>query len=402
MLKKKRAVFLLLSLLLLLLALLSACAEGGGRNTTPTPLPAVVSYEKAVFTVERGSIVSSQDLRGEVVPVKQDDLFFRASGFVTRVAVKPGDSLKKGDILAEQQVDELLNQIQQAEIDLQVAQAELERYNAERQYNIEKAKADVEIWERRVALSMLAVDETYGDYKIKAQLNLEIDEQNLLLAEKALAMINDEDIAYNEQSVKRAELSLDRLKGLLAERQITAPYDCIVLRSTVRPGQQTEAYLSAFVVGDPSELVIRTDVEPKLQDVLTSESEVYISLAKEDAQDYPSHFLPNFLPVSSENEEANLLRIPAKSYFYFQLPEGTDPDLFPVGRAVNVTAILGRKDDVLLLPPAAIREYRGLSFVIVQDGETRRRVEIDKIGLKAADRWEITADLREGDQVLGP
>lgn len=401
MLNKKKAVFLLL-LLLFLLVLLSACAEGGIRNATPTPLPAVVSYEKAVFTVERGSIVSSQDLRGEVVPVKQDELFFRASGFITRVAVKPGDILKKGDILAEQQVDELLNQIQQAEIDLQVAQAELERYNAERQYNIEKAKADVEIWERRVALSMLAVDETYGDYKVKAQLNLEIDEQNLLLAEKALAMINDEDIAYNEQSVKRAELSLDRLKGLLAERQITAPYDCIVLRSTVRPGQQTEAYLSAFVVGDPSELVIRTDVEPKLQDVLTSESEVHISLAKEDAQDYLSHFLPNFLPVSSENEEANLLRIPAKSYFYFQLPEGTDPDLFPVGRAVNVTAILGRKDDVLLLPPAAIREYRGLSFVIVQDGETRRRVEIDKIGLKAADRWEITADLHEGDQVLGP
>jgi adenine deaminase len=63
---------------------------------------------------------------------------------------------------------------------------------------------------------------------------------------------------------------------------------------------------------------------------------------------------------------------------------------------------LGRKDDALLLPPAAIREYRGLNFVIVQEGERRRRVEIQKIGLKSTDHWEVIADLQEGDQVLGP
>jgi hypothetical protein len=38
---------------------------------------------------------------------------------------------------------------------------------------------------------------------------------------------------------------------------------------------------------------------------------------------------------------------------------------------------------LLLLPPAAIREYKGLYFVIVQDGERRRRVEINEIGLKS-------------------
>jgi hypothetical protein len=56
----------------------------------------------------------------------------------------------------------------------------------------------------------------------------------------------------------------------------------------------------------------------------------------------------------------------------------------------------------LLLPPAAIREYKGLNFVILQEGDRRRRVEINEIGLKSTDRWEILGDLKEGDQVLGP
>lgn len=401
MLKTRRPEFVLL-LLLLLSVVLSSCAEGGSGKATPTPLPAVVSYEKAVFTVERGPIVAEQELRGEVVPVKQDELFFRATGFITRVAVKSGDLVKQGDILAEQQVDDLLNQVQQAEIDLQVAQAELAKYNAQREFDIEKAKAEVEIWERRVALSMIAAEEAYGEHKVKAQLNLEIDEQYLIMAEKALATLSEEKSAYNEQSVKRAELSLERLKGLLAERQIVAPYDCIVLRSTVRPGQQSDAYMPAFVVGDPAELVVRTPVETKLTNELTKDSEVRITLAKDAEESFPSAFLPNFLPVSTEEEEEDLFGATRKDYFYFQLPDVSDPELFPVGRAVILTVVLGRKEDVLLLPPAAIREYRGLSFVIVQDGERRRRVEINKIGLKAADRWEIIADLREGDQVLGP
>jgi hypothetical protein len=67
-----------------------------------------------------------------------------------------------------------------------------------------------------------------------------------------------------------------------------------------------------------------------------------------------------------------------------------------------MTLLLGEKDEALLLPPSAIREYRGLFFVIVQDGDRRRRVEINKIGLKTSERWEVIADLAEGDQVLGP
>jgi hypothetical protein len=165
-----------------------------------------------------------------------------------------------------------------------------------------------------------------------------------------------------------------------------------------------DAYLPAFVVGDPTELVVRTPMELEISDLLDESSEVRLYLAKEDEKSFTVSYLPNFLPVTTVEapESSSLFGSSSTEYFYFTLPEGLSAEEAKVGRSVNLVVVLGRKEDALLLPPAAIREYRGLSFVIVQDGETRRRVEINEIGLKSTDLWEVIGDLREGDQVLGP
>lgn len=79
----------------LLALLIAACGSSGSGQPTPTPLPPVVSVENAIFTVERGPIVMKKYLNAEIVPSKQDELFFRASGYVNRVVVKQGDVAKK-------------------------------------------------------------------------------------------------------------------------------------------------------------------------------------------------------------------------------------------------------------------------------------------------------------------
>jgi hypothetical protein len=83
------------SSLTILAMALSACGVAGGSQATPTPLPPLVSYEAGLFTVEQGSIVSEKDLLGEIVPARQDQLYFQSSGFITRThrkARRPGQS----------------------------------------------------------------------------------------------------------------------------------------------------------------------------------------------------------------------------------------------------------------------------------------------------------------------
>ena len=387
---------------LFVLAFVVSCAPGGSGGSTPTPLPPVVSYEKAVFIVERGSIVEEKRLVGEIVPARQEELFFRTSGFVTRVSAKQGDLIAKGTLLAEMQVDDLLNQLQQARIDLEVAEANLAKDKAQRAYDIEKTKADVVIQQKLVELATINFERSFGEQRQLAQIQLDIAIQNFRLAEASLKLVSEDANLYTEQAVKRSQLSVERLEGLLAERQIVAPFDCVVLRSSMRPGQQVDAFSVAFVVGDPAELVIRSPLEYETSSLLTKSTEVNLFIDANSTEPHPVEFLPNFLPIRSEENQAVVQRSSSNDYIFFDLPQDIPQADLPVGQSVFLTVILGRKENVLLLPPSAVREYKGLMFVIVQDGEKRRRVEINKVGLRAADKWEIDADLQEGDKVQGP
>lgn len=376
---------------------LSGCSGSGEGGPTPTPLPPVVSYEKAIFTVKRGPVVAVKDLVGLVVPSKQDDMFFRASGYVTRLAVKQGDPVKKGDVLAELQVDDLVNQLQQARIDLEVAQANLAKEKSQNAYDLARAQADVVIAYKRVELAQL-------EYGTAADLNLEIAQQNLIVAQEALKLAQADVSSYMEQAVKRSELAVQRLEGLVNERQILAPYDGVILRVSVRSGQQIDAYKLAISLGDPSQLVVRAQYDSDLAAKMTEDSEVGMYLSVEKTGDpFKLKYMPYFMPASAGSGDGQADNATnTTDYLYFTLPADAPMDQLTVGRTVTLSAVLGRKEDALLLPPAAIRAYKDLNFVIVQDGQTRRRVEINQIGLKGTDLWEVVAELNEGDQVVGP
>ena len=389
-------------LMAILLAILTACSSSGNAQPTPTPLPPLVSYEQAIYTVERGPIISEQTIHGAVVPSRQEELFFRSSGYVVRVAVKEGDAIKAGDILVEQQVDDLLNQLEQANIDLDVAQANLAESEAQQNFDIARAQIEVNIWENNLEKARLDLENAIGvRARAQAQIDYNNTEQNLALANLNLQFASESVDVYQKQAVERSQLAVERLEALIAERQIIAPFDGIVLRTTLRPGQQVDAYDEVITVGDPTELVVRSPYDFDLSQYLNKDSEVRLYLDEASEESYPVKLLPNFLPISLNELEAGS-ESTSMDYFYFNYPEGVSQEELPAGRSVRLVVVLGEKEDAMLLSPAAIREYRGLNFVIVQDGDRRRRVEIYEIGLKNSEFWEITADLKEGDQILGP
>jgi multidrug efflux pump subunit AcrA (membrane-fusion protein) len=393
----------LISMTVVLALALSACGTGNNAQATPTPLPPLVSYEAGIFTVEQDSIVSEKSLLGEIVPAKQDQMFFRSSGFVTRITVKRGDLVEAGDVLAELQIDDLLAQLQQAQIDLEVAKSDLESYQIQHAFEVSSARANVSILEKQLEKAQIQVDESIGSARDIAILNLDIAEQNLIIAQESLAIKEQETNPYAEQVVKRNQLSLQRLETLLSERRITAPYDGIILKVNLREGQSVEGYSTVIDIGDPSDLVVRAQFDWEIRDQLSSSTEayMYLSTSEEDEDtSWPVTFLPNFLPISETEATESL--IPTADYFYFELENESENEEFTVGRSIFLKVILGRKENALLLPPAAIREYKGLYFVIVQDGDRRRRVEINEIGLQSTEYWEVIGDLQPGDQVVGP
>jgi hypothetical protein len=63
--------------------------------------------------------------------------------------------------------------------------------------------------------------------------------------------------------------------------------------------------------------------------------------------------------------------------------------------------VLDERQNVLWLPPAAIRTYQGRDFVVVQQADgSQQRVDI-LVGIVTDERVEITAGLEAGQTIVG-
>jgi multidrug efflux pump subunit AcrA (membrane-fusion protein) len=70
------------------------------------------------------------------------------------------------------------------------------------------------------------------------------------------------------------------------------------------------------------------------------------------------------------------------------------------GDKVSIRVQLANKQGILWLPPAAIHQVGGRTFVIADSGLGPQRLEIE-IGVQTQDKVEIVSGLNEGQVVIG-
>ena len=200
----------LISLITIMVISLTGCTSGNSNGATPTPLPQLVSSQETTFTVTRGPIVNEDDIQGEIVPTKQDKLFFRQSDVVDQVYFGPGDTFKKGDVLASLQLGNLQTQLQQAQIDLSVAQDNLAVDKLQQAYNLQQAQSNAAIAQDQVELATIDLQNAVGTQLQIAKLNLDIDNERLKVAQANLALIEGQVNSNLEQIVQKDLLNLQQ------------------------------------------------------------------------------------------------------------------------------------------------------------------------------------------------
>ena len=119
----------------------------GRADVTPTPVPAEPASGAidTTYVVQRGSVVKTIELNGRVVSMDEMSLHFKAVGYVKEVHVKQGDLVQVGDLLAELETDDLLNQIAQAEVNLDSAKRLLSKAEDALKHQIALAELDLSI-----------------------------------------------------------------------------------------------------------------------------------------------------------------------------------------------------------------------------------------------------------------
>jgi len=434
--------------LVVTLVAVAGCARAPSQSeeATPTPFPTPIVPTKPTYQVQRGEVINSIQFSGRIGPVVEEELFFRTSGYVEAVYVSRNERVQAGDILAELETTDLQNQLAQAKADLETAQFSSARQLAEAQANLKIAelrlaqararfpdltaaevalqqatqaeadaayeyeKAQNRTWEWRFE----EVQKAYTDMWQGAKDNLAIAQANydaavaeqhansleltILETEVELARMRLEEVEAG-LDLQRTQLAVDRLEDQLADARVIAPFDGLVLSLSLTEGRLVDGYKTVAIIAEPSELEVSADPMDKELRELAEDMRVTIvpvSRPSESIEGYvrrlPYPYGGGGRSSGAEEEDTStrvaLTVTPAEA--------GLE-----LGDLVRVTVVLERKDDVLWLPPQAIRTFEGRRFVVVQEeGEAQRRVDV-KVGIESEDRVEIEEGLTEGQTVIG-
>jgi HlyD family secretion protein len=461
-----------LFLLLFLASLLAACASPGAGQPTPTPAPTPVVAQKPTYTVQRGAVTRTLRLTGRVTPVNQQDLFFRADGFVREVYMARGDQVEEGAVLARLDDPEKFQaDVAAAELELEQARFDLDELH--RNAPVEAAKAQVALAEAQKALDEARKGRTNLDYpRVSDELTIQKAEADYLLAkdrvkeaqkdfdkvahkrltdpervmtlnalldakremDRLFAIYNwlllpatpnelaqaDADLALAEAEYEAALRSWELLKDgpteravLLAEAKVTdaeatlaiaqkalanielrAPFAGEVLSINLSPGTQVTAFRAVLTLADPNELEITAfPTQEELRDLGVGQAAV-LQLSSRPGEDLPAQVVQVPVAGAGQDEEADR----QDQAVHIQLQDPGIP--LTLNEAVTLTIELETRQDVLWLPPAALRTFQGREFVFVEENGVQRRVDVI-LGLRGPDRIEIVSGLTEGQVVIG-
>lgn len=214
-------------LLLIFAFILSACGVSGAAEPTPTPAPTPIVAQKPTYTVARGEVTRTLRLTGRVTPVQQQDLFFRADGFVREVYVKRGDTVNEGDVLARlDDPEKFLADLSAAELALEQARVDLEKLILEAP--VKAAEAQQALVEAELELKKAQNRRTYMNYdKVADDLIIQKAEAEYLTA---------------KQRVKEAQKAFDAV----AHKKLTNPERMAAVEALLAAKQEMDRALSLY------------------------------------------------------------------------------------------------------------------------------------------------------------
>ena len=217
------------------------CAEPGGTRTAEAGVAsssAAVDVRVAVpvrKTLERRVV-----LQASFKAFESTTLYSKVSGFLRRIEVDLGDRVARGQFIAEIEVPELVEQLEETEAELAVAEASHVAAEAE----LEGARAHLELKEVSYRRTRAVRDE---DPDVISQQRVDEAMAQFRLAGSSVKVIESR-MEQIRSEIKRVEATIRRLRTLIGFSEIRAPFNGLVTERFVDPGALLQAATSSTAV----------------------------------------------------------------------------------------------------------------------------------------------------------
>ena len=394
--KSKRKIWLWTGLSVLVVAIALGVTVAARGNTT--------KFEPSQLAkAELGDIAKSVVATGKVQPITKVEVKSKASGIVTRLDVDINNHVHQGQVLAQLDQQEILDQVAAQKAQLAAAESNAKAAAASIQYDKVNAEAP--------DLPM---------YKNTYQRNLEMSKQGVVsqqslddAQQKYLAAVNTRDKAVSQISVDNSKLrqaeaqvaqnqaSLKQLEEQLGYTTVTSPMDGTILSRDVEIG---DAVSSILVLGSTATLVM----------TIGDTTQVYVQ-GKVDESDIGKVYLGQAarIKVESFKDKTFLgkvtkiapLGVEKDNVTTFEVRVSIDNPggELKANMTANAEILLEEHKNVLTVPEQAVLydKDRNASVEIPDQKAKNGRRKVDiKAGISNGTKTEVLAGLKPGDTVI--
>jgi multidrug efflux pump subunit AcrA (membrane-fusion protein) len=363
------------------------------KQPDPTPTPQTVS----VTTCDVEQTVTAP---GNLVNVNIADVKMPATGKLSAINARLGDSVKAGQILAD--IDPVAKT--QAQVNLLEAQDALEKAQKNRTVLDYPRATDAFLKDlrKRITNAKKVVSELESNYK---------NEDDPLLRGQILASLTtakedlsnlqsnmnwytskptENDITNADSELALTQAKYDAAKAVLESLEIKAPFNGIVFAVDAQIGETYQAETTLFTVGDPKALEVVANVTEEDYPLLSvgQTVEIYFD-AQPDAN------------VQGKVERIIPQRIEGDHPLYnIYITLDNIPDGLADGMTADTAITIAQRAGVLCLPRAVVRASSGDTTTVKLWDDTQEISKQIRIGLRGDTYIEIVSGLNEGDQVV--
>jgi RND family efflux transporter MFP subunit len=355
----------------------TAQARGGDPAAKPVKVEAVRS----------DSIRRSVDVVGTLAAVDQVTISSEADGRVRRILADLGDRVTAGQVLVELDSEKQQYTYEQQQAALARTLAQYGAADPEHLPEIEKT-ADVQKADADLVQATQAYERASELFKRTL-----ISQQALDDAKAALQSARATyDVALQNAKNLRAGIQASQATMKLAARQlrdttIRAPFDGYIEKRLVNLGELVRAQMPVMAIVRLDPMKVVAEIPEKMTPWITDGRPVELRV---DA--YPERTFAGKVTRISPAVNTATRAFP----FEAVVPNG-DAALKP-GTFARVHVEIGKIDQVLTLPAAAIQYRYGVNRVFVVAGDTLAVRELT-LGERLGDRIEIMSGVKEGERV---
>lgn len=332
MFKKKKTYFILFLII----------AIAGGVYYFKNKKP-VVTY--TTQKAEKGNLLRTISVTGEVVAPVEADLSFKLSGQIETLLVNIGDIVVVGQKIATIDKGTLLSQLTQAKREVDAQKQTL--------INMERRK------------------DTYNHFQKEAQ----------------------------KEVIKKAEETARQIQTNIGETTLYSPIAGMVIKKNVEVGETTVANA---VTSNTSVVTIASDGDLQTQVNVPESDIVNIKLGQKARVTLDALSLDDKLDAEIFEIEPASTVIQDVVYYRVKLKFANLDTRLKIGMSTNVDINSDEKDDVVMVPTRAVKGDGGQNYVDIlnADGKTTRKIDI-QTGLKGDDGMiEVISGLSGGEDVV--